>query len=78
MTSPSQLGSLGGRPGWGQDTELLGCDGSCPDKLTVPEQTVTPIFPRLPWLLEGWAVLGPYFHVASTGWRRGWSCGRAP
>lgn len=36
------------------------------------------IFPGLPWLLEGLAMLGLYFHVASTSWRQGPSCEPRP
>lgn len=39
------------------------------------ERRVRSVFPELPWLPKGQALLGPYFRVASPGWRRGSSCG---
>lgn len=71
MTIKGALGGVGVR------TQLQGRDGSCSDKLMVPEWTVTPTFPGLPWLLKGQEATGPS-SVAYTGWRQGWSCEPIP
>lgn len=67
QSSEGGQGKRSGRRGVGLRATGMSQDMTPSGHGSFLEWRVRSVFPELPWLLKGQALLGPYFHVASPG-----------